>query len=291
MRKLKKIYIEITNVCNLSCAFCPGTERKPTFINASDFEIILKKLKGYTEFLYYHVMGEPLLHPQIAALLELCDGYGYKVNITTNGIKIKEQADYLINSTALRQVNFSLHSREEIDDRTKIDEYLEDIFSFSQRALTRGDIYVSYRLWNITSENSSKYNSYVCERIEEYWRPGFSVLDELGSQIRLKLRERLYINSASVFNWPSLSAPYVGDRGFCLGLRDQAAILADGTVVPCCLDGGGNIRLGNIFEEDFGKILTCERSKAVYEGFSERRAVEQLCKKCGYRTRFSKDEI
>lgn len=318
MKKLKKAYIEITNVCNLSCAFCPGTSRKPEFMDVHGFETVLGKLSGLTDHLYLHVMGEPLLHPEVAHFLELCGEYGYKVNLTTNGLLIREKAAALIGSSALRQINFSLHSQEEVSDTAMLDEYLEDIFSFAELALDKGGIYISLRLWNLSPGCMSgqltqsatspecageqlmqsttnpgdvdKYNTLVVQKLEQWFKPGFSVLQELQRTNRLKLREGFFLNCAEVFQWPDLTVDEIGNEGFCLGLRDQIAVLADGTVVPCCLDSGGVIRLGNIFKDNILDILEGERAKAIYDGFSGRRAAEELCRKCGYRTRFSKED-
>lgn len=292
---LKKIYIEITNVCNLSCAFCPGTSRKPGFMGVSEFETVLSKLQGFTDYVYLHVMGEPLLHPDLAKLLELCRLYGYKVNITTNGTLIKDKSGILFGASALRQVNFSVHSHEHADDdetdREAADHYLANIFSYTDEALEKGGVYISYRLWNLTSEASEQYNAYVVQKLQQKFKPDFSISEALTRQRRITLRDRLFLNCAEVFQWPSGSEDSTGDnssddRGFCLGLRDHVAILVDGTVVPCCLDGDGGIRLGNIFDEDFAAILEGNRAKCLYNGFSERRVVEELCRKCGYRNRF-----
>ena len=57
-------------------------------------------------------------------------------------------------------------------------------------------------------------------------------------------------------------------------------------MIPCCLDGEGVINLGNVDDTDFGEIITNERSTNIIEGFSRREAVEELCRKCGYRKRF-----
>lgn len=291
MKKLKKVYIEITNVCNLSCAFCPGTSRKPGFMSAADFETVLQRLCGFTEYVYFHVMGEPLLHPEVAHFLELCGTYGYRVNITTNGLLIRKQTEALIDSRALRQVNFSLHSQEEVSDAAKLENYFEDILEFTDRALEKGSIYVSYRLWNLSSEAAGQYNAFVARKLEQHFSPGFPIFEALSKASRIKICKNLFLNSAEVFQWPSMMADETGGEGFCLGLRDQAAILADGTAVPCCLDSGGIIKLGNIFERDFQQILNGERARALYEGFSGKRAVEELCRRCGYRTRFSKDSL
>ena len=63
--------------------------------------------------------------------------------------------------------------------------------------------------------------------------------------------------------------------------------MSDGTVVPCCLDADGNLALGNLFESDLESILSSERARNIYDGFTRRRACEELCRKCGYAKRFS----
>lgn len=286
MKKLKKVYIEITNVCNLSCAFCPGTSRKPGFMPPSAFEAVLCKLKGYTDHLYFHVLGEPLLHPDLSKLLEISASYGYKVNITTNGTNIADRAEVLLGGRSLRQINFSLHCQEVSRDYGKVDRYIEDIIEFTRTALDRSGIYIAYRLWNMTSVASEKYNAYVVQKLQQSFSPGFSIADALKGPARITLRDRLFLNGAEVFQWPTEAA---GEEqsGFCLGLRDQAAILVDGTVVPCCLDSEGAIKLGNIFEDEFEYILNGERAKNLYDAFSRRKAVEGLCMNCSYRRRFS----
>ena len=67
-----RAYLEITNVCNLACAFCPGTTREKRFMTPEDFALLAKKLRPYTGYLYLHVMGEPLLHPQLTEILRIC---------------------------------------------------------------------------------------------------------------------------------------------------------------------------------------------------------------------------
>ncbi len=291
--RFKKVYIEITNVCNLSCSFCPGTRREPAFMNAADFERILHSLEGHTRYIYLHVMGEPLLHPDLSRFMDISHALGFKVNITTNGTLISERQDDLLGAGALRQVNFSLHSMEKVLSDEGLDRYTSDIFQFTRKALDRGDVYVSYRLWNIGSPSAEKFNRYMLERIEKYFETDHPLWDGFVQKNRITIRDRLFLNNAEVFEWPDDvragndpgSSPAA--KGFCLGLRDQIAILADGTVVPCCLDNNGTVRLGNILTQDFEHILGSERAAAIYRGFSEGRAVEGLCRHCSYRERFS----
>ncbi|HIS11510.1 MAG TPA: radical SAM protein, partial [Candidatus Onthocola stercoravium] len=68
---MKKVYVEITNNCNLDCSFCIKNTRKSMFMSEDNFEVILNKLKNTTSYLYFHVMGEPLLHPLINEFIDI----------------------------------------------------------------------------------------------------------------------------------------------------------------------------------------------------------------------------
>ena len=124
MKKFKKFYIEITNVCNLSCSFCPQTKRSPEIMKFDVFNKILDEVKPYTDYLYFHVKGEPLLHPEIDKFLDISYEKGFMVNITTNGTLISKAKDKILMKPALRQVNFSLHSFDGNQSHNNKEEYI-----------------------------------------------------------------------------------------------------------------------------------------------------------------------
>ena len=287
MKRFKRIYIEITNICNLSCDFCPKTGRPAQFMSSESFDAILRKITGRAEFLYFHVMGEPLLHNEIGMFLDLCGKYGFKANITTNGTLIDKAADSILPMPALRQVNFSMHSFEANIDKYPLSGYLDKIFEFIGRAQKERKLLIGLRLWNISESSKNKNNDYILMRIEKEFYSGIVIENKLTPINGIKLAENVFLYQAAAFDWPDIAREDIGGRGFCYGLRDQAAILVDGTVVPCCLDAEGIINLGNIFEQDFDGIINGSRAIGLYSGFSKRQAVEKLCKKCGYRIRFS----
>lgn len=287
MKRFKKIYIEITNVCNLNCDFCPITKRKPEFMSHETFKKILNGIKPYTDFIYLHVKGEPLLHPEIDEFLEISGAYGFKVNLTTNGTLIDKVESKIINKKALRQINFSLHSFDANETAFTIEDYLNSIISFTLEAV-KNNIIVSYRLWNLEEDiKSLEKNRHILNIIEKAFNLDYKIEEKLLEGRGVKLLEYVYLNAASRFNWPQKDLEQMDATGFCYGLRDQAAVLVDGTVVPCCLDGEGVINLGNIHITSFKDIIEGSRAKALYDGFSNRHVIEELCKKCDYRKRFN----
>lgn len=289
MKTFKKVYIEITSVCNLSCVFCPPTARAKGFIQVDTFKKVLDQVKAHTDYIYLHVKGEPLMHPKLDELLDAAHERGLKVNITTNGTLINKAKHRLLGKPALRQMNFSLHSFDGHQGSTDRDQYLADILQFVREAEEHKVIF-SFRLWNLTQDNATNLdrqrNRETLSIIEREFNLDFQIEEKVVPGSGVKIAERIYLNQDHEFEWPSLDAPEDDGVGFCHALRSQAAVLVDGTVVPCCLDGEGVINLGNIHETSFSEIVEGERANNIYYGFSRREAVEELCRKCGYRKRF-----
>lgn len=292
LKKFKKVYLEITSVCNLACTFCPPTLRGRQFISLEDFSIRLDQIKPHTDYIYLHVKGEPLLHPKIGQLLDISHEKGFKVHVTTNGTLINKKRDKLLNKPALRQLNFSLHSFDgnpALRDKDK-EGYVRSILTFVKEATSQSEVIISLRLWNLTQDNKTNLerqrNRDLLNIIEEEFNLDYKIEEMVKPGGGIKIADRVYINQDYEFKWPSLDEEEDDGKGFCYGLRNQAGILADGTVIPCCLDGEGVIDLGNINNDSFSEIIEMDRAKNLVEGFSRRVAVEELCRKCGFRKRF-----
>lgn len=287
MKRFKRVYIEITNICNLQCSFCPDSGRDREFMGEELFTAILDQINGLTDYIYLHVKGEPLLHPQIERVLELCTEKGFRVNIATNGTVIGRVSEILLSSRAVRQVSFSLHSLDGLNDITAAKRLFDDIISFANEAQSRTGIIIEFKLWNLGSGGSA-VNSFIIDEISRRYNIYNDLPERETNGKGIGIGERIYLSRARQFVWPDISSGEISTGGFCYGLKTQVAILVDGTVVPCCLDGCGVIRLGNVKEIPLSEIIISDRSAAILRGFSERRAVEPLCRRCGYRGRFDR---
>ena len=275
--RFRKVYLEISNICNLSCRFCPGTKRAKKALTEEELSLLLPKIRPYTDYLYFHLMGEPLLHKQLARFLELAGSHGFKVILTTNGTLLKKQQEMLLASPALHKINISLHAFEANDLAVPFSQYLADCFAFGNAAA--GQKLVVYRLWNQGGEDTQ--NAEILDTMHRHF-PQKWVQERHG----IRIADRTYLEYGDKFDWPDLRAEEGSNHVFCYGLRDQLGVLCDGTVVPCCLDHDGDLALGNLLEQDMEEILASPRAKAIYEGFSNREAAEELCRKCGYARRF-----
>ena len=283
MRQYKKVYLEITNRCNLQCSFCPGTRRTPRMLTPAEFRFLAERLRPATRYLYLHLMGEPLLHPDLPELLSIAAGLDFTVNITTNGTLLPQCGKTLLSAPAVRKVSISLHSLEANDSRAFTD-YLSDCTAFARQAAAAGKLTV-LRLWNLDGDTPGRntLNQPMTVQLHRAFPGEWQPVRE-----GFRLAERIFLEYGERFDWPELTAGEGGGEGFCYGLRDQFGVLCDGTVVPCCLDHEGDIPLGNLFTQPLEEILSSPRAQAIYEGFSGRRAVEELCRKCGYARRFTR---
>ena len=273
----KKAYLEITNICNLKCTFCHGTKRAHKLMTTEEFRAAAEKLVPHTKYLYFHLMGEPLLHPNLAELFDIAHELGFKVVITTNGTLLKKKKDVLFSARSLHKISISLHSFEANDNDVSPDEYLKDCFEFAAEASDRGIISVM-RLWNLGGLET--LNTDILSLMREYYPNEWT-----KAQNGFRLKDKCFLEWGEKFDWPDKDADVISSTHTCYGLRDQIGILCDGTVVPCCLDADGVINLGNIFEESIDEILEKPRAVALKKSFENRNIKEPLCQKCGFATK------
>lgn len=296
----KRIYVEITNCCNLACRFCPQDPRKKMTMTLGQFSHIMKEIVPFTDYVYLHIKGEPLLHPDLPQILALCHKNGIHANITTNGTLFGKNPYFKTPIPGLRQVNISLHSfgaNEKERTGFSFEEYLNQCFLQAEYFSEHTKTITAFRLWNLQPDTArieskdqypnaslSAENKKILEQMKEFFRLPELPLPQGGRGVKIK--ENVYLNYDKEFVWPDLALPIISEEGYCHGGVDQLGILVDGRVVPCCLDQNGVIALGNVFETSLKEIITGERLENMKQGFQRRKLKEELCKKCGYATRF-----
>ena len=283
-KRFKRIYIEIINICNKNCKFCSPLLRPLRFMSVEEFEYILKEIKEYTDYIYLHVKGEPLLHPNLDKILELCEMYNIKVNITTNGTLLLEKTDILLKYNSVRQINVSLHSFDENDNEN----YIINILKATKKILANSPIYVNYRFWALKNNKLTKDMESMIKEILNYFNLSSKLLSKIINSNNTTLKENLFLNKAELFDWPSLNHEFISNYGTCNGTKDHIAILCDGTVVPCCLDSDGIINLGNIYKTKLKYILDSDQFINFNSSLKNNILICELCQKCSYRKKFDK---
>ena len=263
----KKIYLEITNRCNLNCSFCIKNKRKIIDISKENYEYIIDKIKPYTKELYLHILGEPLMHTDTKYFIHYATINGLLVNITTNGYLI----DRIKNNREIHRLNISLHSYNERYGIT-LDKYLDNIFEVVDSI--KDKTFITLRLWV-----NNKNNPYILKRINEHYHTNIS---KLNNEEKIKITNNLIIDTFHEFIWPDINNGYYSEKGRCKGLIDHIGILSDGTIIPCCLDSNAIINLGNIYTDNIEDIMKQERVKKMIDGFKKGYKCEELCRHCKF---------
>lgn len=277
---ISRCYLEVTNVCNLDCLFCPKTTRQPRRLTLEEFELLTTRLVGEVQFLYFHLMGEPLMHPQLPQMVCRAREKGFVPVLTTNGTLLSIQGEHVWTTAAqlldagLHKLQISIHSHEG-NGKADPAEYMHQVMTYAIEAAHRGTIVV-LRLWNQGGYDT--HNQLLHDLIARYipcpWTQRYD---------GWRLADHLYLEYDQMFEWPDEEhAEYDEPETFCYALRNQIGVLVDGTVVPCCLDHEGSIALGNLMEQPLADILAGPRARALYDGFTAHTATESLCRRCGY---------
>ena len=284
MKKFNKIYIEITNYCNLNCSFCSKDKRIKKEMSILEFCNVINKIKNHTKSIYLHIKGEPLLHSNLDEILTICDENNIVVKITTNGTLLKKKIE-ILKKHHIKQINVSLHSENGIEN------YFEDVFS-SCDELSKNTTIV-YRIWVLNNLELDELSTKTVEKIKKYYNLSTTMVEKIIKEKNIKLKDNIYLDKDNEFIWPNESINDNNDNsdngGYCLATKSHIGILSNGVVVPCCLDSEGIINLGNIFEQDLEEIINSDLFKSINEGFRNKKVVCDLCKNCEYRYRFSKD--
>ena len=273
MKKFKKIYIEITNACNLSCSFCSKTKRKIRYMTTKEFEHIINEVKEYTNYIYLHVKGEPLLHPEIIEFLHIAEQNNLKVNLTTNGTLFKKLVPKLKECKALHKINFSLHCE------TTDENYLESIFDSVN--ILSPEVVKIYRLWALKNSKIDKKTTKIVDSLKRYYKLSTETVEKIITEKNIKLSSTIYVDKDDEFDWPKINSNKT--CGYCHALKTHLAILVDGTVVPCCLDAEGIINLGNIHKTSLKSIVSSDIFNKIKKSFQDRKPIEDLCKSCTYK--------
>lgn len=258
-------------------------------MKADEFKEILVKIKGYTRYIYLHVLGEAMLHPELDLLLQTSHRNGFQVNLSTNGTLLQSKGDLLLASPAVRQINISLHSFGQTEGPA-LDEYLAGVLAFVRKTTERQTaIWLNLRLWDmpeIKEDAAGKRNEKILKKLQSFFSLPERFAENLPPGRSLSLAPGIFLSQDRQFNWPHSQSEVVSRKGTCRGLRDHIAILVDGTVVPCCLDAEADIALGNIHQQGLDQILASPRASQMRNGFSHQQLVESLCRRCNYRMRF-----
>jgi len=282
--KFNKIYIELTNICGLSCDFCPTKILQNQTIPLDKFDKLLNEVKKYTNIITFHVFGDPLVLQNLEKYLDIAHKYKLKVELVTTGYYLHKFNTNTFLHDAIKQINFSINSFNKNDMKMALDEYLEPMFKLCDEKLKQNkNFFINFRLWNLDNmQSEDKFNQEVFNKLQDKFNID---LKDAKTTSSIRLANKILIDFDTYFIWPSLTSTN-NTNGTCYGLKSHFAILASLKVVPCCLDSYGCIELGNLNTQSLESILNNKRTTNIINGFKNNIAVEELCKKCEFKHRF-----
>jgi len=287
--KFYRVYVELTNVCGLKCSFCPTKTLPSVQMALPFFESIIVQLKPYTKEIACHVMGDPLTLSNLCDYLDILHKHGMRAVLTASGYFLKKHSSETLFHPAVKQINISLNSYNKNDTAVTFDQYLKPILDLCHAKLEqKKELFINLRVWNLDAMMSERaFNETLFQKLSVAFHTPICLEQIYQERPKsLRLENKILIHFDNYFEWPSLHNKRYGD-GTCQGLQSHIAILANGTVVPCCLDGDGVMNLGNLKRETLEAILTNTRTQKIREGFQRGKAVEELCQKCSYKKRFN----
>jgi len=287
--KFYRIYIELTNVCGLTCSFCPTKELPNKEMDLDFFESVIIQSKVYTKEIACHVVGDPLTQSNLHDYLDIIQKHGLKAMLTTSGYFLKKHSYDTLFHPCVKQINISLNSFNKNDTSLTFEQYMEPVLALCNQKLERQkDIFINLRVWNLDEMMSERiFNEVLFEKLSSAFQTELDLKTIYQQRPKsIRLASKILVHFDNYFEWPSLNNQYYGD-GTCQGLQSHVAILASGKVVPCCLDCDGIIELGDLHESRLEDILSSTRAVNMIEGFKQGKAVEELCQKCSYKDRFN----
>ena len=275
-------------MCGLQCSFCPSLQATPESMDLEFFETVVAQSSQHSKEIACHVMGDPLTLPNLSAYLDILHRYKMKALLTTSGYYFKKHSPQSLLHPAIKQINISLNSYNKNDSAITLEQYLAPILSLCQEKLKQErDIFINLRLWNLDENISERvFNEEIFEALSWAFEVEIESNEIYSNRPKsLRLTTKILLHFDDYFEWPSLKNPIYGD-GKCQGLSSHIAILSNGKVAPCCLDGEGVIELGNLHTHSLAHILDSKRVTDIRRGFQNAKAVEDLCQRCSYKERF-----
>lgn len=269
---IDRCYLEITNICNLNCVFCPKNDRTPRRLSAEEFSLLTDRLAGKVKFLYFHLMGEPMLHPLLPNFIAEARDKGFIPVLTTNGALISSAIANRLLDHLPYKIQISLHSHEG-NGKVQPEAYIREVMTFSIEAARRGCVVV-LRLWNQGGYDSE--NTQLLDLLASYVPQPWTARPD-----GFRMTQNLYLEYDRMFEWPDAEGEEKEEaQVFCYALQKQIGVLVDGSVVPCCLDHAGSVRFGNLLTQSLDEILSSPRAVAMLQGFQHHTATEALCRNC-----------
>ncbi len=324
--QLERIHLEVTNVCNFKCEFCPDAimERKRGHMDIALLKKALDEIANYSlaKVVAFHLMGEPLIYPHIFAAIDMAIARRLNLHLTTNGSTFHIRPEHIekLIASGIPKVTISLQTPDPdtfiirgAPPNLQPDQYFDGITQYVQANLasensntrvhlkfldtTPHPFLVPHKTMHVVEgkEQMQIQLREWCDRLlsklpaNHPERPNSAELSRRlashkpGRWQVIELTPKLALETFPLDSWGNVESTTVipASFGYCNGTSDQAGILYDGTIVPCCKDYDGKIPLGNLNDHTLREILYQQRPAcALREGFDKFQVINPVCKRC-----------
>lgn len=270
-RRFKKAYVEISDICGLSCSFCPSIKGKRGAMDLDLFEKICFELAGKCDRIALHLLGDPLKNPLLLQYLSIASRFNHQIEIVTSGFYLEKWDLKRLLSDPIVQFNLSLSAYTDPNNPKK-ETYLQkclDLARLHQELQT--SCFLNLRMHK--SRLDHDLASEICK--------AFDIPYEFDKN-RIRLGKYLFLTLSKDFSWIDPLSKAFNQQKICYGLISQIGFLSDGRVVPCCIDCEGRIELGDIKMQSLNEILSSSLARNIYDGFQKGIAYHLQCQICTY---------
>lgn len=312
---LNNIFIEITNHCNFNCTFCPNSimKRPRGYMESALFYRLIDEVaeNRLAEYISFHLMGEPLLHPKGCDFIAYCKEKGLKTYLVSNvGLlddanieRILQNADYLeVSLQSFDDESFASRNAKRFTYEGYIG-LIKKIIEARFFGLSDTSIIVTLiessrnKIRNFrTGDRFVDSNETLSDLFDRHWNEFFTAISsnynvpfDRPDKLNFKRFEHEFLPGVTfktrcVTTWGNVMCrtdDYIpAYRAKCNGLITQLGVLWNGDVVPCCLDYDGNITLGNVSRSSLADVMESDNYVAMRDGFRVGRLRHAHCKRC-----------
>lgn len=250
-----KLWIELTNHCNLKCKLCPNREihiSKKGFMKWYLFKKIIDDAEGKVRELNLFHRGESLLHPKLFDMIEYAGSKGFVTKIHTNATLLKTSIIEKILDSKLSYISFSF------------DGYVKSTYEKNRVSSSYEETLNGILKFLSTKKEKGKSQPYTVLQIMEY--------DNQFSKRELKIQRKNFVKKfkslpidriviRTPHNWGGLlelgnESEYIKNKSIaCTFPWYSLVILYNGVVVPCPQDFNAMLIVGDIRKQSLEDIF------------------------------------
>lgn len=305
--KFYKIYLELSDICHLKCSFCKPKKAVRGLMPLALFDTITSQIQNKTRLVSLHILGDPLCIDNLATYLDIAEQKKIYLDIVSSGIYLQHKHFPILCRNNIHQISFSLDALYDKNNQRNIQiaygttiqenyilHYFDTIFAlYKYLQENHANIYMNLRLFN-----HQQYD-YILQRFPNaIWQ---------NSKRRIRLEQHLFLRFHKKFTWHTnsqmINKSRITDTTYmsktndtythsinaktqiphCYGSIKQLGILANGIVVPCCLDARGNLCLGDLKTQSFAHILQSRRFLDFQHAQQTATHLPYMCQICTFR--------